>query len=733
MTTRTGPKHDNAASRGPLVTRCAIVLGTGSPFWAITTVVSAALPLLTLAAVAVARGASDLATAAIPGLGSPVPIAIGGLRMGTATAFDPEMAADGFPSRREATGGSTIAEALGGGERPAALVGRLADAGVEEVRVARPVPAIAPPATDVPARLTWLRTEIARHDELYFRQARSEITDAEYDAIKRELRELEATHPTTAVAGEAVPSPAIGDDRSGRFPAGRHVAPMLSLDKVHTEAELRAFHAGVTRRLGGEPVLVIEPKYDGIAVSAIYERGRLSRLLTRGDGREGDDITANSHLLPGLPKSLHPPAAGPEAPMPDLVELRGEVFVSRAEFARVNQEREAIGEQPFAHPRNLAAGTLKTVDPDAASAARLEVVFHGWGAWEGAVPAPRSQQEFHEAVRRWGLPGVFPVQVVGTVAELVEAVRELGRAGAAWGFPADGLVVKLDSVASRRELGEGASAPHWAVAYKFPAERAVTRLRSITWQVGRTGRLTPVAELEPVQLGGAVVSRATLHSRDEIARRDLRVGDCVIVERAGGVIPAIVGVDLMQRPPAAVPFQFPTNCPECAAVLVAGEDRTNVRCVNSDCVGQACRRIEHFAATVGIRGLGPALVRGLVASGRARSPADLYRLSLVDLAALPEIGEKVAVRLAEEIARSRGAEAWRCIAGLGIPGIGPANARRLANEAGSLARLADAGFEPKALNRAASASLAEFRSDPGNRELLAALARAWEGNAVAAR
>lgn len=570
---------------------------------------------------------------------------------------------------------------------------------------------------DPRARLAWLRAEIARNDELYFRQAAPEITDAEYDRLKRELQELEAAHPELAVS-DGVAANAGGDDRSGMFPTHRHLRPMLGLAKAHTEVDLRAFVAKMAAAVGGEPVFVIEPKYDGVAVSAIYERGRLTRLVTRGDGREGDDVTANAGVIAGLPDALRP--SGPKSasvPLPDLVELRGEVYVNHAEFARINAARAAAGDEPLAHPRNLAAGTLKALDADVRGARRLAVVFYGWGAWEGAGE-PATQQELHERLRAWTLPTVGAVRVVAGWEETWAAVREFARAREAWPFPTDGVVVKLDAVDARRRAGDGPAAPPWAVAYKFQPARAVTRLRAITVQIGRSGVLTPVAELEPVALAGATVTRATLHNRAEIARRDLRVGDTVIVERAGEVIPAIVGVELAARPATAVPFEFPRNCPECGVAVLAEPGEATVRCGNDECPAQVRRRLEYFAAAVGIKGLGPATIGALVGSGRLRTIAGLYRLSRADLLRLDGVGPKSADRLLAEIERSKTVELGRLIAGLGLPGVGPAAARRLAAEASDLRELLEAAIAGTGPSRAGGPSSAMPLATPPVRMLV---------------
>lgn len=525
-------------------------------------------------------------------------------------------------------------------------------------------------------RLAWLRAEIARHDELYFKKAAPEISDAEYDALKREMRALEKN----AVQ-------AVGDDRSGEWPTFRHRQRMLSLEKAYTEAELRAFLKGVEGK-SGEVTWVVEPKFDGLAISVTYELGKLVRAVTRGNGVEGDDVTVNVLTIAAVPREL--PAGAPA-----VVEVRGEIFMDYAEFARINAERVEAGEEVFAHPRNLAAGTVKSKDAGEVAKRKLSAVFYGLGAWQSDVKAPESQQALHALMKTWGLPGVERVGVVKT-GEVWAAVEALGRDRKRLGFPTDGAVVKVDSRAVQKALGASDEAPRWAVAYKYPPDRVTTRVRAITLQVGRTGVITPVAELEPVKVGGTTVARATLHNADEIARRDLRIGDYVFVEKAGEIIPAITGVDAGRRGADVVAFVFPEKCQVCAATLV--RDGAAVRCPNPQCVAQVQKRIEFYAAPagVGIKGLGPALIERLVADGKLTRIADVYKLTKDD--GVPE-------RVLVEIERSRTSEPGRVLAGLGVGKkrvvelmAKYADLGAMATEVGEEARaLVEAGINPRSL------------------------------------
>lgn len=538
-----------------------------------------------------------------------------------------------------------------------------------------------------------LRREVARHDELYHRKAAPEISDAEYDRLKQRLVSLEKEFPEARQTA-SVPAPAeIGDDRSGLFPTYRHRAPMLSLDKAYAASDLRMFHARLAKTLGrGDLEFVVEPKYDGLAISVTFENGKFVRAVTRGNGVEGDDVTANLRPILGAGAELKTPAG---VARPAFLELRGEVYVPFVEFERVNAEREAAGEPRFANPRNLAAGTLRQTDAREIVRRGLRVVFFGVGACEPATARPSSQRELHAAIKAWGLPAMAEFWPARGLEEVQRVVETLHAARARFAFPTDGAVIKLDSVALQDAVGASEVAPRWALAYKFAPERVETELRAITLQVGRTGVLTPVAELAPVQLAGSKIARATLHNREEIARKDLRVGDFVYVEKAGEVIPAIVGVNLARRPPSAVAFTFPLTCPECYTALARSDPDVAVRCPNFDCPAQVRRRVEHFAskACMDIEGLGPSMVDTLVGNGWVKDLPDLYRLQRADLLTLGKNNEKSVDRLLAAIEKSKRAELWRVIHGMGLPQVGASTAKDLARQCGSLAGLAEHGVK----------------------------------------
>lgn len=570
-------------------------------------------------------------------------------------------------------------------------------------------------------RIDLLRREIARHDNLYFRLAAPEISDFEYDLLKADLLRLEGLYPDD---GDVMDLP-IGDDRSGAFATQRHRVPMLSLSKAMSEEELLAFHRRMVNFFKRENIAYwVEPKFDGIAISLTYEQGRLVRAVTRGDGREGDDVTANILAVNGVTSELR------GLLHPDLLEVRGEIYISFKEFDRINAERDAEGEVAFANPRNLAAGTVKVHDPGEVEERRLEIVFFGWGSFEPEDRRPETLEQFHRMMGAWGLPTVTsPVLAVGWM-ELRDAVNAVLEARGEFGHPIDGAVVKLHSVEEQDALGWGRTAPHWAVAVKFPPERRATRLLGITLQVGRTGLVTPVAELEPVSLDGARVARATLHNADEIARLDLRIGDVVYVEKAGDVIPVVAGVDFNQRAFGSGPYFFPSSCPACGSPLERVERGGVHRCGNMTCPARRLRRLEHFSAAMKIKGLGSTTIASLVQSGLVRTPADFYRLRREDLMGISGLGERSADNLLGAIDISCEAPWETVVYALGIPGVGPSRARILARMFPDGASMAGAREEQlkgpeedgaAGFGEAIAASVFAGLADPKMRKLIAEL------------
>lgn len=538
-------------------------------------------------------------------------------------------------------------------------------------------------------KIAALRVEVARHDELYHRQATPEIGDLDYDRLKRELADLEGQFPELAAADS--PTEKVGDDRAEGFQTYRHRQPMQSLDNTYSEEELREFHARLGRLLEREELAyVVEPKIDGLAVSLTYERGELVRAVTRGNGVEGDDVTVNIRTIRSLPTKLKESAA-----IPGVIEIRGEVFMTLTEFARINQEREEAGEPLYANPRNLAAGTLKMLDRAEVAARQLDIVLYGLGFCEPVEVVGETQSGFHSLVAKWGLPTAEKLWSVQGIDEVWAAVQELDQMRDKFAYATDGAVVKLDVIKLQREAGSTSKAPRWAMAYKFETERAETLLKAITIQVGRTGVLTPVAELEPVQLAGTTVARATLHNRDEIMRKDIRVGDYVHVEKAGEIIPIVIGVNKERRAPECVEYVFPQNCPECSTPVEQLEGEVALRCPNYECPVQVRRRLQHYAskACLDIEGLGIAMVDALVEKGWVRSIVDIYRLNRDDLLTLGKNVDKSTDKLLAAIETSKHAELWRVIHGLGITHVGAAAAKDLAKHFQNLETLSAAQME----------------------------------------
>jgi len=542
-------------------------------------------------------------------------------------------------------------------------------------------------------QITALRKAVMMHDELYYKKAKSEITDLEYDQLKLQLAELEQKYPKLVLAlGTDTPTQTVGDDRSQGFKTAKHRVAMQSLDNTYSEAELREFHNRLVKLANKTDLsYCIEPKIDGLAVCVTYEKGRFARAVTRGNGVEGDDITANALTLYGLPKQLKP---SKEFPVPDIIEIRGEIYLTEAEFQRINAEREECGQELYANPRNLAAGTIKQLDPKEVARRRLEIVLYGIGYCAPASAAGLTQLSYQERLRAWGAPTVEKCWYASGINEVWNAVQELDRIRHSFAYGTDGAVIKLDSFLLQDQLGRTSKAPRWAMAYKFEPERAETLLKEISIQVGRTGVLTPVAELAPVLLAGSTVARATLHNRDEIGRKDIRVGDYVYVEKAGEVIPAVVGVNLAKRKPNCIPFEFPLTCPCCGTQAIAYQGEVALRCLNYDCAIQVRRRVQHFVskACIDIDGLGEAMVATLVERGWVVTLADVYRLPnrRSDLLSLGKKVEKSTDNLIFAIEASKTAELWRFIHGLGINHVGAAAAKDLALYFGSLESLASA-------------------------------------------
>jgi len=531
-------------------------------------------------------------------------------------------------------------------------------------------------------KMARLREEIRKHDGLYYEQAASIISDREYDRLYKELVDLEKQFPDLLTSDS--PTQRVGGKPLEAFAQIQHRAPMLSLDNTYSEEEVANFYKRIARLLPNEKIpVVIEPKVDGVAVSVMYESGRLKYAATRGDGVVGDDITQNVKTIRSVPHELRGDA-------PDIFEVRGEAYLDKAGFEKLNQERKAAGLPLFANPRNAAAGSLKHLDPSIAAKRPLGIVFYGTGATEGLDLELHS--EIFTLFEKLRLPTHEKRWLAHSVDEILKAIRELDQIRARFAYQTDGAVVKVDSFEQRERLGFTAKSPRWAIAYKYAAERVETRLKDIIVQVGRTGILTPVAALEPVFVSGSTVARATLHNEDEIKRKDIRIGDTVVIEKAGEVIPAVVEVVKLKRPRNAKPFDFAKHiqkkCPVCGSQIRRDPEFVAWRCENLYCPAQTTRRVEFFAArgALDIESIGGIVADKLVERGLVRDPLDLFDLRAEQLAKLnlgtdeaPRVfGEKNATKAINTIERGRTLPLSRWLYALAIPDVGKTTATQLA-------------------------------------------------------
>ncbi|MDX2110355.1 MAG: NAD-dependent DNA ligase LigA [Verrucomicrobiota bacterium] len=568
---------------------------------------------------------------------------------------------------------------------------------------------------EISQKIAVLRKDIAHHDDLYYKKATPEISDFAYDGLKSELARLESSHPDLGT-GQS-PSTKVGDDRLEGFVTYKHRQGMLSLDNTYSQQELTDFDDRLRKLFNRDNLAYcVEPKIDGLAISLTYENGRFTRGVTRGNGIEGDDVTRNLLTLPTLPRELK--GRG----IPPLMEIRGEVYMTVAEFDRINRERELAGEQTYMNPRNLTAGTVKQLDPAEVAKRRIEIVLYGVGYCEN--PPWQQQHELRDYYKEWGLPTVeWTEHVVGANA-VWAAICKLDTLRHTFAYGTDGAVVKLDDLALQRQAGFTSKAPRWAIAYKYAPEQVETLLERITIQVGRTGALTPVANLRPVLLAGSTVARATLHNADEIARKDIRERDTVLVEKAGEVIPAVVSVVLGKRPASSVPYIFPSVCPECGSPATRSAGEAVWRCPNDDCPPKLRRRIEHYAArgAMDIEGLGEANVEQLVSKGLAKDIADLYSLTLPQLMTLDKFGDKSSRNLLAGIAESRNRDLWRLFFGLGIPDVGAQSAKDISRKFHNLTALMNATeaelMQIDGIGEVVAASIVEFSRNERNRILV---------------
>jgi DNA ligase (NAD+) len=586
------------------------------------------------------------------------------------------------------------------------------------------------------ARINQLRDEIRRHEELYYIRNAPEISDEQFDTLLHELERLEAEHPDL-VAPDSPTQRVAGRPTEG-FPTVEHVAPMLSLDNAYNEEELRAFDERVRKGTGAGAApmaYVAELKIDGLSIALTYENGRLVRGATRGDGVRGEEVTANVRTIRAIPLSLR---NGPQG----RIEVRGEVFLPRSSFARINREREEEGEPLFANPRNAAAGTMRNLDPSLVARRGLAAFTYQVVA-SGGLGLPSTHYEMLQALERYGLPVERHYRRCLGIDEVVEFCRKWADGRESLEFDTDGVVIKVDDLAIRERLGSTAKFPRWATAFKFPAQQAHTKLLRIDVNVGRTGANTPYAVLEPVFLAGSTISMATLHNAEDIARKDFREGDTVIIEKAGDVIPRVVAPIPSLRPHDSTPWTMPTTCRACGSELHRDEEEVVWRCENASCPARLRRSLEHFASrsAMNIEGLGESLVDQLIEQGLVKDFADLYALTSDQLEnlvvapraprserAVPRKLGKVGKNVVEQIARSRENDLSRLIYALGVRHVGEKAAATLARHFRTMQGLLDAPVE--ALQRVPeigpvlAQSVRAYADEPHNRHLIEKLAGA---------
>ena len=562
-----------------------------------------------------------------------------------------------------------------------------------------------------------LRQELHYHNHRYYVLDAPEISDGEFDRRLRRLQELEAANPDL-ITPES-PTQRVGGAPAAGFMRVPHRMPMLSLGNAFSADELRAFHNRVVSGLGGEtPEYVVELKIDGLAINLVYERGKLQQAATRGDGEYGEDVTANVRTIRSVPQVL----LDDQQTVPDLLEVRGEVYLPRQAFDNLNLTRSEGGEALFANPRNAAAGSLRQLDPAVTSRRALDIFVYGVGARQGREFTTHA--DMLRTLAALGFKTNSHWRVFGTMDEVISYCESWAEKRFQLPYDIDGLVVKVNHFPAQERLGMTAKEPRWAIAYKFPAEQATTRIEDIFTGVGRTGVLTPTAILTPVRLAGSVVSRATLHNADYIAEKDIRIGDAVVIHKAGEIIPEVLSVILAERPGDTAPFRMPENCPECGGAVLRETGEAAYRCTNPACPAQAREGLAHFVSrnAMNIDGLGPAVVQTLLSAGLVRDAADLYRLRVEEIAGLERLGEKSAMTLITAIDASREAGLGRLFFGLGIRHVGAKVAALLAEAFGDIEALARATTEDlialEEIGPVIAESIQGYFADPDNLALL---------------
>lgn len=566
------------------------------------------------------------------------------------------------------------------------------------------------------SRIEELRRLIEKYRRLYYEENSPEISDHEYDLLEKELRELETQYPELKTG--ASPTDTVGGAVSKGFAPVKHPVPLLSLENAFDESELSDWVSRVRKFTGTEVFSIVgELKFDGLSVALFYERGKLVKAATRGDGSVGEDVTANVLRIGDIPKEI---ANGSH----ELV-VRGEIYMPLRDFREFNEQREEAGLDVFANPRNAASGSLRQLDPKVTASRPLSIFCYQVMKCSGELPA--SHWERLQAMKEWGLPVDGMSRLLATPDELPEFCRMMIDQRQALPYDADGVVAKVDSIPLQERAGSTAKAPRWAIAFKFPPEQARTKVNEIVVQVGRTGALTPVANLEPVHIGGVTVSRVSLHNEDELRRKDVRPGDTVLIERAGGVIPYLIRVFTEERVPGTGEFRFPANCPVCGSSVHKPEGEVILRCSNRNCKAQLKESIRHFASrdAMDITGLGKVLIEKLVENGVLGSIGDIYSLTREKLSPLERMGAKSAANLVAEIEKSRTREYAKLLYALGVRMVGEETARELASHFPSIGELSSADekalTEVEGVGPKVAAEIIEFFKTADNLELIETL------------
>ncbi len=535
---------------------------------------------------------------------------------------------------------------------------------------------------DAKTEIEKLREEIEYHNRLYYVNDAPVISDYDYDMLMVRLIKLEEEHPELVTPTS--PTQRVGGKALSQFTPVHHQVPLESLSDVFSFDELRAFGERMEQALGNDRQFCVEPKIDGLSMSLEYENGYFVRGATRGDGVTGEDVTENLRTVRSLPMHL--------VDAPEYLIVRGEVYMSKAVFNELNAEREINGEALLANPRNAAAGSIRQLDPKVAASRKLDIVCFNMQYTDGEPYMTHS--ETLDAMKHMGFP-IVPYKLCGTIGECCERIEQIGQERGDFAYDIDGAVIKINSLSQREALGSTAKFPRWAVAYKYPPEKKESRVVDIVVQVGRTGVLTPKAVIEPVRLAGTTVSNATLHNQDNIDRLDIRIGDTVLIQKAGEIIPEVLSVNKDKRPEGTVPYKMPELCPECGAPVVRDADGAALRCTSPECPAQRLRNLAHFASreAMDIEGLGISVCQSLISSGLVGSPAELYSLDVQSVVQLDRMGEKSAENLINAIEKSKNAGLARLLCAFGIRQVGQKAAKTLAVHFGTLDKLMQATLE----------------------------------------